>query len=98
MTEHQTSLMGRDAQLVLDNAAFKLAIETLKDSVYKQWRECPVRDAEGQLLLLQLAKVTEKFEGLLVGLVETGKMAQHRIDMDSARNESAARKILRKVG
>lgn len=98
MTEQQTALMGRDAQIVLDNAAFKLAIDTLKESVYKQWRECPVRDAEGQLLLLQLAKVTEKFEGLLVGLVETGKMAQHRIDMDSARNESAARKLLRKVG
>lgn len=98
MTEHQTALMGRDAQQVLDNAAFKLAMETLKESVVKQWRECPVRDAEGQLLLLQLAKVTEKFEGLLVGLVETGKMAQHKIDMDSARNESAARKFLRKVG
>lgn len=97
MTEKQAAQRGHEAALVLDNPAFKEALSQLREAVVKQWKECPVRDREGQLLLLQLAKLTDKFEGLLIGMVETGKLAQHRIDIDSVRNESATRRFLRKV-
>lgn len=97
MTEHQTINIGIDAQYVIDNEAYKQAMAGLKAQIVEQWRQCPVRDAEGALLLLQLAKLAEKFEGILTGMVQAGKLAQHQINLDSERNESAARKFFRKV-
>lgn len=97
MNEHKDVLRGRDAKLVLDNPAYQEAMATLRKAVIDQWRECPVRDVEGQKLLLQLVKLTDKFEGLLVGVIESGKMAQRKIDLDIARDESAMKRFARKV-
>ncbi len=97
MTEQQTALRGREAQQLLDSEVFKDAMAQLKGAVIDQWKACPVRDKEGQLLLLQLVKVTEKFESLLVGIVETGKFAQHKIDLDAMRDESAMQRMSRKA-
>jgi hypothetical protein len=97
MTDHQTAQRGIDARLVLENDAYKAAMESLRAQVVQQWKDCPVRDKEGQLLLLQLAKLTDKFEGILNGLVESGKFADRKIKLDEERNESAARKLIRRV-
>lgn len=97
MNDHTETQRALEARQVLDNPAFQGAMSMLKDQVTQQWKTCPVRDREGQLLLLQLAKLADKFEGLLVGLIETGKLAQHRIDIDAERNESGARKLMRRV-
>jgi hypothetical protein len=97
MNEKQVVARGRDASAVLDNEAFKAAISTLKTSVTEQWKNCPVRDAEGQLLLLQLAKLTDKFESIIVGYIDNGKLAQNRIKLDEIRNESAGQRMLRRV-
>lgn len=91
------AMRGREAQMVLDNEAFKLAMASLKSSVLEQWRSSPIRDREGQVLLLQLAKITDKFESLLVGMVENGNFAQTKIDLDRLRDESVAKRLLRKV-
>jgi hypothetical protein len=88
---------GQEAARIIESDVFKLALETLRNSVTEQWKNCPIRDKEGQLLLLQLAKLTDKFEGIFVGLVEQGKMVQHKIDLDDARNEPQARRFMRKV-
>ena len=97
MTDQKLVQRARQASEVLDNEAFKEAMSTLKSAVIQQWKDCPVRDKEGQLLLLQLTKLTDKFESILIGLVETGKLAQHRTDLDNVRNESPVSRILRKV-
>ena len=97
MTQHTQAQRGIEAAQVLDNEAFKDAMAALKADVISEWKKCPVRDREGQLLLLQLSKLADKFEGLLVGMVEGGKMAQHKIDIDAERNESSARKFFRRV-
>lgn len=97
MTEHQLLQRGIDANQVLNNEAFKLAMYRLKTSVIQEWKACPVRDQEGALLLLQLAKLTDKFESILVGMVETGKLTQHNLDLREVRNESNARKFMRRV-
>lgn len=99
MTQNPRAIVaqGQDAERVIESDAFKLAMKTLRESVIQQWRDCPVRDKEGQLLLLQLAKVTDKFEGILVGLIEQGKMAQNKINLDEARDESSPRRFFRKV-
>ncbi len=97
MNLHTQAQRGIEAQQVLDNEAFKEAMASLKEQVYEQWKNCPVRDREGQLLLLQLAKLAEKFEGMFIGAVQSGKMAQRKIDLDELRNESKTRKFLRKI-
>lgn len=94
---HTEKQRGIEAQQVLDNPAFQDAIATLKDEITRQWRACPVRDQEGQLLLLQLAKLTDKFEGILMGLIMRGDFAAHKLIDNDLRNESAARRALRRV-
>ena len=59
MTENQTVRIGSDAALVLENPAFRLAMDQVKSEVVERWKDCSVRDKEGQLLLLQLAKLTD---------------------------------------
>ena len=97
MSNLDTAQRGIEASQVLDNPAYQQAMKTLKDEVYAAWKACPVRDKEGQVLLLQLAKLTDKFEGVLQGLVQSGRFAEHQLKLDNLRNESPARKMLRKI-
>ena len=97
LNDQQILARGQDAERVLQSEAFKLAMSTLRESVIENWRNCPVRDKEGQLLLLQLAKVTDKFESILMGLLEQGKMSHHKIDLDAARDEPQVRRFFRKI-
>ena len=97
MNDQQLVQRARQAGEVIDNPAYKEAMQTLKDSITAQWLECPVRDKEGQVLLLQLAKITAKFEGILTGLVEQGKMAQRKIELDTLRDEPPVRNFMRRV-
>lgn len=98
MTNQQLAMRGIEASQVLDNAAYQEAMASLKDAIVQQWKESPVRDKEGQLILLQLAKLADKFDGILRGMVENGKLAQSKIDIDDVRNESSIRRMMRKVG
>ena len=97
MTPNQEIDRAQDALRVLDNPAYQQAMRALKADIVATWKSCPVRDQEGQLLLLQLAKLAEKFDGLLTGYVEAGKLAQHKIDINSERNENVVRRWFRKV-
>lgn len=98
MDNHKEVLLGKDAAAILDNAAYQTAIKALKDAVVEQWKECPIRDKEGQLLLLQLAKLTDKFESIFQGLIENGKFAAHKIELDRIRDESPIQRMKRKLG
>jgi len=69
----------------------------LKAEIFQAWKDCPVRDAEGQILLLQLAKLADKFESKFVGMVEGGKLASKKLELNDLRNESAPRRFMRKV-
>lgn len=98
MNNQQLAMRGIEAAQVLDNAAYQEAMASLKEAIVQQWKESPVRDKEGQLILLQLAKLADKFDGILRGMVENGKLAQSKIDIDDVRNESSIRRMMRKVG
>jgi hypothetical protein len=85
MTLQQTVTLGNDALAVLENEAFKQAISRMHSEIVKQWENCPVRDKEGQTLILQMKKVAKLFEDNLHGLIRAGDFAQHKIDLESAR-------------
>lgn len=95
--EHQAVQTGMEAAQVLSNNAYIAAMASLKAQVVNQWKECPIRDREGQMLLLQLAKLTDKFDAILTGYVEAGKLASHKIEVDGLRNESKLGRTLRRV-
>ena len=97
MNEKQQVLRGKEAAMVLENEAFKAAMEQLRNQVIEAWKAAPVRDVEGQKLLLQLVKLCDKYEGILSGMIENGKMAQHKLDLDDIRDESKTRRMLRRV-
>lgn len=97
MNEQQQAQRGFEAQQVLDNPAYAEAISLLKTGIYDKWKACPVRDKEGQQILLQLAKLADTFEATLQGMIERGKLAQHKIEIDQAREESHMRSFLRRV-
>ena len=97
MTERQTIQLGIDATQVLDNEAFKQAFKLLQEAVLAELDACPVRDHEGRLLLAQLRRMSFKFEGILVGIVENGKLAKHQLELHELRNESKAKRVFRQV-
>ena len=97
MTENQQVLRGKEAAMVLENAAYIAAMEQLRNQVIEAWKAAPIRDIEGQKLLLQLVKLCDKYEGILGGMIENGKMAQHRLDLNDIRDESKTRRMLRRV-
>jgi len=98
MTDQQTVTASHDARQVLDNPVYQEAMRMLQDDVFRTWKKCPVRDSEGQLLLLQLGKLADKFEGILTGYIENGKLAQRKLDLDKIRSESKPKQLLRRVG
>lgn len=97
MTDYQITARKEQAQQVLNNEAYRAAMDSLKAQVVQQWKDCPVRDREGALLLLQLAKLCDKFDGILSGMIEAGKFAQMKIDLDKERDEGKLKRLARKI-
>jgi hypothetical protein len=97
MTEQQQVLRGQEAAQVLDNEAFKLAMDSLRQSGIDAMLACPIRDNEGRLLLAQYVKVVDKFRSDLYSMIESGKFASRQIELDKLRNEPKARQFVRKV-
>lgn len=63
------------AQRLLNDELLSETLKAIKDEVSRAWIDCPARDKEGKEALWQLAKTADKFESLLRGYVETGKLA-----------------------
>jgi len=63
------------AQRLLQDELLAEAMQAIKNEVQRAWIDCPQRDKEGKEALWQLAKTADKFEALLKGYVETGKLA-----------------------
>jgi hypothetical protein len=97
MTEQQISNRGSEAAQILESAAYQEAMQALRDAVIAKWKECSLRDEQGQKLTLQMMKLADTFEALLSGYVEAGKFAARKLEMDALRDESMGRRILRKV-
>lgn len=93
----QEAQRGDEARQVLDNPAFRGAFDALKARIGLDWAECDLRDRERQTLLLQMRKVADYFESTLVGMVEGGKLAHAKIDVDDLRIDSPMHRLLRKV-
>ena len=63
------------AQRLLSDQLLQDALGAIKAEIQRFWIDCPQRDHEGKEALWQLAKTADKFEALLKGYIETGKLA-----------------------
>lgn len=95
MTDHEIAKMGEDARQVLNNPAFQHAMAQMHELAHKAFKLVDLRDAEGLKIARQFASVTDDFESVMKRMVEGGKLAQ--LNIDKHRDESAARKMTRKV-
>lgn len=68
------------ASRVINETAYQKAMSDLKASILSEWKRCPIRDKEGQTLLLQMAKIADKFESLLTGAVQSGKLERIKLE------------------
>lgn len=76
MTDPQADIdRAEHAHRLLQDELLQDALKAIKDEVSRAWIDCPARDKEGKEALWQLAKTADKFESLLKGYVETGKLA-----------------------
>jgi hypothetical protein len=95
--DQQVATLGIEARQVLENPAFNEAFDRMKSAIFQAWSKCELRDAEGQRLLLQQAKVVDRVRTTLYGMIEQGKLAQAKIDADDLRDESRVRRGIRAV-
>ncbi len=70
---------GQRAQALLDDELLSATLDAIEAEVIAQWEQCPARDTEGKEALWQLYKTAKKFRGVLVGYVETGKLATEKL-------------------
>ena len=79
MNEQQTQNdlnRAEHASRLLQDELLTDALAAIKGEVQRAWIDCPQRDHEGKEALWQLAKTADKFESLLKGYIETGKLAK----------------------
>ena len=63
------------ARMLLEDQMLQDALKAIEAEVVEQWTACPARDAEGKEALWQLMKTAQKFRAILIGHIETGKLA-----------------------
>lgn len=82
---------------LLNDELLKAALASIKSEVVQAWIDCPQRDEKGKEALWQLMKTAEKFEGMLTGYVETGKLSTKNLKHFEETEEkvSMAKRLLR---
>jgi hypothetical protein len=84
---------GEHANRLLQDELLQEALQAIKDEVVATWADCPARDKEGKEALWQLMKTANKFESLLKGYIESGKLAAMNLKAFEER-KSLLRRVL----
>ena len=92
MDAHYESERGNEARLLIENRIYQDTLKTLRDGILQKWRDCPIRDKEGQHELKLMDKILTDIEKHIRQVADTGKMA----DILLAQEEKVER--LRKAG
>lgn len=97
MTPEQEAHRGDEAARLLENDLLKDALAAIEADVVKQWQECPARDQEGKEALWQLMKTAQKFRRILIGHIETGKLARENMKRHEESRLARMGRALRRV-
>ena len=70
---------GTQARAILDNPLWAEAWQGFEDRLLKEWRDAPASDTEGREVLWLMLKMSERVQGHIKGILETGQMAEMQI-------------------
>jgi transposase len=76
MTLETEEQRGRNAQALLDDPLLSKALEAARREIIQMWEETPSRDAEAREWLWKLYQASKRFENILLGHIESGKVAR----------------------
>ena len=83
MTQDETILRGENADRLLRDKVLQEAIAGMKKEIIDQWSATPARDSEGRDWVWRHYKVVERFESILKGYVESGKMERFKVEQST---------------
>lgn len=75
MTPEQEIERGREAAELAASPLLDAALTAIESEIVAQWEQCPARDTEAKEAFWQLMKTSKKFRRLLMGYIDTGKLA-----------------------
>ena len=76
MTEHEQIEQGREAEELLSNRMLKRALNDCRKEILDMWEATPARDTDGREWLWKLHQASVRFENVLRGYIDTGKIAK----------------------
>jgi len=82
MNVYEEDARGRQATELLDNAMFREAVDTLRQSLVDKWLSSPIRDIEGQHELRLMTKLLGDIESYISNIAKTGKMAAIQLEKE----------------
>ena len=88
MTPEEAIRRANQARHVFEQPIVQETLDFMDKEIMEQWKSCPVRDIEAREALWRMAVTTGKFRELLLGTMESGKLAADAI----ARRQSFADK------
>ena len=97
MNEKAQVLRGKEAAMVLENAVIQEIWTGIENEAVEALIACSMKpDAkEDRDALIWHLKLVKKQKGIVLGMIEQGKFAQHQIDRKA--EESKTRTLLRRV-
>lgn len=73
---------GAHAERLMNDVIFQEAFKVLEERIVEMWREAPIRDTEGQQLLLVRMRTLDEIKKHLEVIAKTGKISQQLLDRE----------------
>ena len=77
MTPEETIRRAEHAKQLMEDETLLAALAMIEAEIISEWEQCPARDVEGREFLWKYYKTSKKFRGILLGAIESGKIAAH---------------------
>ena len=81
LTDRQIIDRANKAKALLENSELTEAFKAVRDTLFKRFEECPVRDREGQHEIKLMLKLLDDVRANLISVVSSGKVIEYRLSM-----------------
>lgn len=82
MSEFEDDQKGQNAQALLNDPLLQKALIAARAEIMSTWESAPSRDTDGREWLWMLHQASLRFEGILRGYIDTGKIAKANLKPD----------------
>lgn len=89
MNPHERAARGERARVMMEDELFVEVMDTMRQKLADEFRNCPLRDKEGLHEIHRMMRTLDGFEANFMAIVNDGKQAvvqiEHESLMDKAR-------------